>query len=1182
MKAFTEPLKSLAGIQEIREKIATKAGVHMVSGCIDAGKTHLIHAMGEGYKTRVIVTYDEVRAKELAEEYRVFDKNVLYFPAKDILFYQADIHGNVLNKLRIKVLEAIAKGLDYTFVTTFDALMNRTMSPERFVESKLVLASRDEIQLDDLSMKLVDMGYERTYQVEASGQFAIRGGILDVYPVSAENPYRIEFWGDEVDTIKSFDAESQRSIDELDEAEIYPATDILLTEEEKEEGLKRIKKDTDRLYKKMRDEMKTEEAYRLKSAYEEVYSSVKDNLDLTGIDSYLPYFLEDTSSFMDFFAEKDTVFFIDEAVRCIERGKATEKEFFESMKHRLEKGYVLPGQMDVLMAHEKICAALERRKTVVLMTLEQKIKGLEVQSDTFVQMKSIYPYNSSFELLIKDLKRYKKEKYRVLLMSGSRSRAQRLSEDIMNDGINCYYSDDFSKMPEPGTVQVCSGKLKRGFEYPLVNFAVVTESDIFGQEKKKKKRKKNYDGDRINNFSELSVGDYVVHENHGLGIYKGIEKIEVDHVVKDYIKVEYANGSNLYILATQLDMLQKYAGGGENKKVKLNRLGGSEWTKTRSRVMTAVKEIAEDLVELYAKRQELKGYEFLPDTPWQKEFEELFPFEETDDQTDAIEATKRDMESDKIMDRLICGDVGYGKTEIAIRAAFKAAMSSKQVAYLVPTTILAEQHYNTFVQRMKDYPIHIELLCRFRSASEIKESLKRIKNGTADIVIGTHRLLSKDVEYKDLGLLIIDEEQRFGVRHKEQIKKLKNNVDVLTLTATPIPRTLHMSLVGIRDMSVLEEPPMDRLPIQTYVMEYNEEMIREAISRELARGGQVYYVFNRVKQIEDMTARIAALVPDATVAYAHGQMSERQLENIMYSFVNGETDVLVSTTIIETGLDISNVNTIIIHDADNLGLSQLYQLRGRVGRSSRTAYAFLMYRRDKMLKEVAEKRLAAIKEYTELGSGIRIAMRDLEIRGAGSLLGEIQHGHIEAVGYDLYCKMLNEEVKRLKGDVKEEDIFETSLDIEIDAFIPPTYITVESTKLETYKRIAAVETEEDRMEMMDELLDRFGDPPKSVQNLLKIAELKALAHRNYFTDISQKGNEIHMKLFEKAPIAVEKIPEFVNAYGIAMKFIADKKIPEFVYTMNLNNKRKETPEKVLEDVLGFAEEKLINKSCESA
>ena len=591
------------------------------------------------------------------------------------------------------------------------------------------------------------------------------------------------------------------------------------------------------------------------------------------------------------------------------------------------------------------------------------------------------------------------------------------------------------------------------------------------------------------------------------------------------------------------------------KKPKLNKLGGQEWNKTKSRVRGAVKEIAEDLVKLYAVRQNEQGFAFGPDTVWQKEFEEMFPFEETEDQDLAIAATKADMESTKIMDRLICGDVGYGKTEIAIRAAFKAVQDGKQVAFLVPTTILAQQHYNNFVQRMKDFPVNIDLLCRFRSSAEQKKTIEKLKKGQVDIIIGTHRLLSKDVVYKDLGLLIIDEEQRFGVAHKEKIKQLKTNIDVLTLTATPIPRTLHMSLIGIRDMSVLEEPPMDRVPIQTYVMEYNEELVREAISRELARGGQAYFVYNRVREIADVATKIAELVPEANVAYAHGQMKETELENIMYRFINGEIDVLVSTTIIETGLDISNVNTMIIHDADNMGLSQLYQLRGRVGRSNRTAYAFLMYKRDKMLKEVAEKRLAAIKEYTELGSGFKIAMRDLEIRGAGSLLGERQHGHMEAVGYDLYCKMLNEAVKEAKGIAVEES-FDTSIDIVIDAYIPMGYIPNELQKLDIYKRIADIETQEETEEMTEELIDRFGDPPKSVENLLYIAKIKSMAHRLYFTEVAQKGESVRFTLYEKARIDVAKIPELVAAYGQKVTFTADPKNPYFTYHLKKNSRDK--------------------------
>ncbi|MBR6282079.1 MAG: transcription-repair coupling factor, partial [Lachnospiraceae bacterium] len=676
--------------------------------------------------------------------------------------------------------------------------------------------------------------------------------------------------------------------------------------------------------------------------------------------------------------------------------------------------------------------------------------------------------------------------------------------------------------------------------------------DIFGQNHLKKKRKKKKAEDHIRSLQELSPGDYVVHENYGLGIYQGMEKMEVDHVMKDYIKIAYAKKANLYILATQMDMISKYGNVGDHKP-KLSTLGTLEWSKTKSRVKTAVTAVAKDLVELYALRQQDNGYVYGPDTVWQQEFEESFPYDETDSQLEAIADVKADMMSHKIMDRLICGDVGYGKTEIAIRAAFKAVQEGKQVVYLVPTTILAQQHYTNFVNRMKEYPINVEMLSRFRTTAQNKETVKKLKKGEVDIVIGTHRVLSKDVTFKDLGLLIIDEEQRFGVTHKEKIKQMKKNIDVLSLSATPIPRTLHMSLVGIRDMSVLEEAPLERTPIQTFVFEYNEEMIREAIHREMARGGQIYYVINRVREIADVSAVIQKLVPEANVAYIHGQMKETEVEEIMTDFINKDIDVLVATTIIEIGLDISNVNTIIIHDADQLGLSQLYQLRGRVGRSNRTAFAFLMYRRNKMLKEVAEKRLAAIREFTDLGSGFKIAMRDLEIRGAGNMLGEAQSGHMEAVGYDLYCKLLNEAVRKEKGENVMED-FETSVDIAMDAFIPPAYIEDEEQKLEIYKRIAGVETEEEQDEMIDELIDRFGEPPKAVQNLLFVARLRSDAHKAYLLEIKQTDQFVRMPIYPQAAIDPSGIPALIQEYAPYLEFVADKEAPAFFLHYKKNNR----------------------------
>ena len=841
-----------------------------------------------------------------------------------------------------------------------------------------------------------------------------------------------------------------------------------------------------------------------------------------------------TCSFYDYFPREQTLFFLDEPVRLEEKGRVVETEFREGMTARLEKGYILPGQMDVLFSASSVFAGLMTKRTLMLSTIAQRVKELTAKARFSVTVKSINPYNSNFEILVKELKTWKTAKYRVILVCRSSTRAERLAGDLREYDLSAFCTEDMNRVVQPGEIMIVHGNLHRGMEYPLIKFAIVAESDIFGEEKKKKRRKKLYEGEKVKSFMDLSIGDYVVHENHGLGVYKGIEKVEVDGVAKDYIKIEYDGGGNLYILATQLDLIQKYAGA-DAKKPKLNKLGGQEWHRTKSKVHTAVKELAQDLIKLYAARESKKGFAYGADTVWQREFEEMFPFAETDDQLRAIADTKADMESTKIMDRLICGDVGYGKTEIAIRAAFKAVQEGKQVVLLVPTTILAQQHYNTFVQRMKDYPVAVDLLCRFRTKAQQEKTLHELKRGMVDIVIGTHRVLSKDVEFKDLGLLIVDEEQRFGVGHKEKIKKMKETVDVLTLTATPIPRTLHMSLVGIRDMSVLEEPPMDRLPIQTYVLEYNEEMVREAINRELSRGGQVYYVFNRVNGIAEMALAISKLVPDAEVAFAHGQMSERELEKIMYSFINGEIDVLVSTTIIETGLDIANVNTMIIHDADKLGLSQLYQLRGRVGRSNRTAYAFLMYRRNTVLREIAEKRLSAIREFTELGSGFKIAMRDLEIRGAGNLLGEQQSGHMEAVGYDLYCKMLAQAVKEQRGEDVEET-YETMVDLDMDAYIPATYIRNEFQKLEIYKRIAAISNEEEYEEMADELMDRYGELPRAAKNLLNIALIKALAHAAGIAGLIHRNNETKIYMYPKANVAGERIDGLLKKYRNAMRF----------------------------------------------
>ena len=1135
MRLFREPLLQLSEYENIRKNLQEKECPVGVEGCVDAQKTHWMASFSGDYPVKLIITHSEKRVKEIYEDYRFFDKNVYSYPARDIIFYSADVHGQLLVGQRLSVIQRLLEGEPVTVVTTIDGLMDSLLPPERLAEQIIRLQEGGVADQESLVKRLVHMGFERAVQVEGPGQFSVRGGILDVYNLADDCPYRIEFWDDEIDTIRSFDVDSQRSIERHEQISIYPAAEMVFTDGRIRKGLETLKKDVDKNSEIFRKAGKPEEASRLKRIYEEAAEAFELSFGSANMDSLIGYFYEDTVSFLDYFPEDQTLIFLDEPARLMERAEGVAREFEESMKGRMEKGYIVPKQMSVLRSDKEIFHSLGKRRSLLLSTLDQKAGIIGCKHKYHVDVQSVQAYNRNFELLVEDLKRWKKLKYRMVLVAHSKTRAGHLAKDLLEYSLPASVTETMDETVEPGQIRICYGNLHGGVEYPLIKFVILSESDIFGEPKKRRRRKSEYSGQKLNSFMDLNIGDYVVHENHGLGVYKGIEKISVDKVEKDYIKIEYSGGDNLYILATQLDMIQKYAGA-DAKKPKLNKLGGQEWHRTKTRVRGAVKDLAEDLIKLYAIRQSQKGFAYGEDTIWQKEFEEAFPYEETEDQLTAIEAAKRDMESPRIMDRLICGDVGYGKTEVAIRAAFKAVQDGKQVVVLVPTTILAQQHYNTFVQRMKDYPINIRTMSRFRTKSEQAATVKELKKGMVDILIGTHRVLSKDIEFKDLGLLIVDEEQRFGVSDKEKIKKLRENVDVLTLTATPIPRTLHMSLIGIRDMSVLAEPPMERMPVQTYVMEYNEEMVREAIAREIGRGGQVYYVFNRVNGIVEMTAAIQKLAPDAEVAFAHGQMSERELEKVMYRFINGEIDVLVSTTIIETGLDISNVNTMIIHDADRLGLSQLYQLRGRVGRSNRMAYAFLLYRRNVILKEIAEKRLAAIREFTEFGSGFKIAMRDLEIRGAGNLLGQQQSGHLEAVGYDLYCKMLNEAVLKLKGETVEENDFETVLDFDMDAYIPASYIKNEVQKLEIYKRIAGIANEEEYDEMVDELSDRFGDLPKSAQNLLDIALLKAQAHEACITQLSCRGDETKIYIYNRAAVCVDRIPALIESYGRRMKF----------------------------------------------
>lgn len=1171
MNTFFDPVNNTAAVEQLNKELGKDGGrTVLISGCIDTQKVHISSAIASGYKYMLIVTSDEAKARKMCDDASFFNKEAIYYPAKDAIFYSADVHGNQITGERLRCISRIinhsstGEGV-LTVVTTMDGIADRLIPVERFKEAVITLDYSSEIDTERLAKKLVSMGFVRTGMVEDKGEFAIRGGIIDIFSYTDEAPVRIELWDTEVDSIRMFDVESQRSIERLQSYSIFPATEYIFTEDELKNGLYNIKEECDRQLECF-DYGKRKRTKEQIEAGNNLNKLVADVERTGNYEKFTDTLVADTVGLAEYFPEENTLVVLDEPNRLKECNELTLYEYNESMKNRLAAGYVLPSQTNKVKAMNEIISDLRNNKKLILTTLDYKPEGFEIDYSMYITARSISSYNNSFEYLAKDLEKYKKNGYTTVLVCSSRTRALRIVDDLGKLGIASFYSEDFNKDYGSGLIIVTYGSLHKGFEYPVLSFVVIAENDIFSARKMKKLKKKKHDGKNIASFNELNIGDYVVHESHGLGVYKGIEKIQVEGVEKDYIKIAYANNGNLYVLATQLDRLQKYANQDTEKKPKLNSLGGVEWKKTKAKVTGAVEEVAKELVRLYAIRQKVEGYRFSQDTVWQKEFEEMFPYEETDDQLNAIEDTKKDMESGRVMDRLICGDVGYGKTEVAIRAAFKAVQDGKQVAYLVPTTVLASQHFSTFEERMRGFPVNVGQLSSFRTSAQNKKTIEGLKNGTIDVVIGTHRVLSKDVQFKDLGLLIIDEEQRFGVAHKEKIKELKNNIDVLTLSATPIPRTLHMSLVGIRDMSVLEEPPVDRHPIQTFVTEHNDEMIREAVTRELARNGQVYYVYNKVRDIEERAEYIQNLVPDAVVAYAHGQMDKRMLEKIMYEFVNGEIDVLVSTTIIETGMDIPNCNTMIIENADQFGLSQLYQLRGRVGRSTRTSYAFLMYKRDKMISEVAEKRLSAIKEFSDLGSGFKIAMKDLEIRGAGNVLGKSQHGHMAAVGYDLYCKMLNQAVNNLKG-IKNEYSFETTVDLEVDAYIPASYIKSEYQKLDIYKRIAALETREELSDMKDELSDRYGSIPSCASNLLMVALIKSKAHKIGIMEIKGEtaanpaGGASNwrtvMNIYPKADIDSDAIPKLLESFGGALDFKVNG-VPYFIWTVT---KRKFTSQK---------------------
>lgn len=1124
MKWLTEPLTEFADYRYLLENIKSKNTPVLTTGVIDVQKTLLIYAICEHTGCNaLIITDNESTAKDIYNDLSFLDDKAVYLPAKDFIFYSADVHSSDITKQRFKTIDDCLKGEARFVCTTAEALFERLMPKKELEKNIIELKEGDVISLEELQKKLVFMGYERSEIVEGVGQFAVRGGIVDIFSPVQESAVRIEFWDDEVDSVRSFDAMSQRSVGKIDKVRVFPVKEILVDEAQIKNAADKI--ETDMLkalkgYEKKNDE---EAAENIESTIGEIVEKLRNGIN--EIDSFVSYTDIKTVSLFDYLPE-NTIVFYDEPKRIKAHVESVYEEFESSMKERLKKGYILPKQMDLIFDLNDIYLFSSRYREVLMCSVAQSIPDFKIKAISSFTVKSSASFNNKYDLFYDEIKFLKNDNYRVVVFGGGESRCERIAREMHENGIEAILTDykkDF--IPAKGSVYICHGKLSKGFEYPEIKFAVFSLSEISGEHVVKRRKKYNKKGKAIESFTDLKIGDYVVHESHGIGVYRGLEKITVDGINKDYLKISYNGGSNLFVPVNQMDLVQKYIGS-DGARPKLNKLGGQDWGKMKSKVRAAVAILAEDLIEVYAKREAARGYLYSSDTSWQREFEENFEFTETDDQLNAVEDIKHDMENGKVMDRLVCGDVGYGKTEVAIRAAFKTVQDGKQVAYLVPTTILAQQHYMTFIKRMSQYPVQIELLNRFRTAKEQKQTLKNLESGMCDIVIGTHRLLSKDVKFKDLGLIIVDEEQRFGVAHKEKLKRMKENVNVLTLTATPIPRTLHMSLAGIRDMSLLEEPPEERLPVQTFVMESNEQSIRDAIHREIARGGQVYYLHNRIDNIYEAASRIQKLVPEARVQYAHGRMSERELEGIMEDFIEGEIDVLVCTTIIETGLDIPNVNTIIIQDADKMGLSQLYQLRGRVGRSNRTSYAYFMYRKDKVLQETAEKRLQTIREFTEFGSGFKIAMRDLEIRGAGSLLGAEQHGHMETVGYDLYCKLLDEAVRKLKGEVKS-DSFDTSMDISVNAYIPDYYIQNEEQRLEIYKKISLINGTESFYDVQEEIEDRYGDLPKCVQMLLDVALVKYEAHKLDIISVAEKQKNIVITFRANADISTDALTKLL-------------------------------------------------------
>lgn len=1081
----------------------------------------------------VVITHNLLQAQKIFDDLTQFiEEGYLYlYPADELIAAEISVASPELKGQRIEALNFMASNRPGVIVVPMAGLRKVLPPPSMWRKSQLHFQVGRDIDLDHILNKLVQLGYRRTEMVDKPGEFSLRGGILDIYPLTEENPVRVELFDTEVDSIRIFSTEDQLSKEKLEQTTIGPATEMLVEAEQIKKVATKLEAGLAKSLKKVKKE-KTKELLTKNIGYD--LELLKNGNKPEQFFKYLSLAYETSASLLDYVAD-DGILIMDEYSRIQEMSNRLEKEEAEWYTALIEEGQIIH---DLKIAHNLQQLMTNSELLHIYLSLFLKhIPNTNPQNICNLPCKQMQNFHGQMSLLKTETDRWHKGNYTIVFLVSDHKRAEKLHKTLTDYEIEAVILEENNKILQKKT-QILIGELHTGFEFPTFQLTVITEEELFNkQPRKTRRRQKLSNAERIKSYSELKVGDYVVHVNHGIGKYLGIETLEINGLHKDYLHLKYRGNDKLYVPVEQIDLVQKYVGS-EAKEPKIYKLGGSEWKRVKKKVQKSVQDIADDLIKLYAEREATKGYPFSPDGDLQREFEASFPYQETEDQLRSIREIKRDMEKERPMDRLLCGDVGYGKTEVAIRAAFKAIEDGKQVAFLVPTTILAQQHYETLKERFRDYPIEIGLLSRFRTRKQQNETVKGLKNGTVDVVIGTHRLLSKDIVFHDLGLLIIDEEQRFGVTHKEKIKKMKTNVDVLTLTATPIPRTLHMSMLGVRDLSVIETPPENRFPVQTYVMEYSGVLVREAIERELARDGQIYFLYNRVEDIEKKAEEISLLVPDARVAYAHGQMTETELESVMLSFLEGEYDVLVTTTIIETGVDIPNVNTLIVYDADKMGLSQLYQLRGRVGRSNRVAYAYFTYRKEKVLAEVAEKRLQSIKEFTELGSGFKIAMRDLSIRGAGNILGAQQHGFIDSVGFDLYSEMLKEAIEERKGKVSTEVESTFEVDLQIDAYIPDSYIKDGHQKIEMYKRFRALKTMDELNELQEEMIDRFGDYPEQVHYLFLISEMKIHAQQSNLESIKQDKHQVTILMTEEGSKQVdgEKVVKICNKYGRMVGF----------------------------------------------